>query len=311
MKRGCNSSRLISNNCSFIHQVYPWYGDKPLKFLSDDTIRSRIEKFTGKRFINGLLFIEWITGDLRVIAKQMSLDVSRSGIFEFDHHGWDDDIFNDDRKYGSILTVENGLVVDFKEDRTNNPYGHSNIFQREREYEIAKYIRPYYVDTEPDTLVHKGRKYFFRRSPFSLKHGYTDVFHEDEVSIFNIRSDGGVLGMKGYHLTWVIRNDSLFISDIYPIYYDPKRPTLTKDTIISRMETFTGGRFINGLLFVSWVSGHFGVLTSHTRSLHSKKLYTNSSRTGYTDDRKYGGFIWIKNGLVIRFDEEDNRKIKN
>ena len=295
--RGYKLTWTIRNDSLFIRKFYQATGIPDSIVYPKDTIRTRIEKFTAGRYINGLLFVEWISGDLRVISKNLNVYLSGE---------------NDDRKYGSILTVKNGLVVGFREDWMNNitSFGISNMLKREQDNEIALITRKYFVSGEPDTLYHEGKRYFFRRSPVSLKQGYTDVFHEDEVSIFNINSLSYILGLKGYNLTWVTRNDSLFISGVYPTYYDPKRPTLCKDTIIARMESFTGGCFKDGLLFVNWISGEFGLLTIHTR-------YWNVSQGMLLDrgkpieDYTGGSLIRVRKGLIKRFDEQDNRTRKN
>ena len=297
--RGYVLTWTIRNDSLFISHYYQSAGIPDSIVYPEDAIRSRIEKFTEGRYINGLLFVEWISGDLRVISKNLNTDIGFT-------------MENDDRIYGSILTVENGLVVGYIEESKNNYIGFSgssNILKREQDNEIALTTRNYYVSGEPDTLCHEGGRYFFRRSPVSLKQGYTDVFHEDEVSIFNISSPSYILGLKGYNLTWVTRNDSLFISDVYPTYYDPKRPTMCRDTIISRMESFTGGRFKDGLLFVNWISGEFGLLTEHIRYSHIMDgvMYFRDRRIQFTE----GSLIQVREGLIKRFDEEDNRIKKN
>jgi len=296
--RGYILTWTVRNDSLFIRQFYQAGGIPDSIVFPEDAFRSRIEKFTEGRYINGLLFVEWISGDLRVISKNLNPFLSME---------------NDGRIYGSILTVRNGLVVGFQEDWKNNytyGQGDSNMFKREQDNEIALITRKYYVSGEPDTLYHEGRRFFFRRSPVSLKQGYTDIYHEDEVSIFNISSPSYILGLKGYNLTWVTRNDSLFISGVYPTYYDPKRSTLCKDTIIARMELFTEGRFKDGLLFVNWISGEFGLLTKHTRD-SEMSLGVLLVRGRPTDDYTVGSLIQVRKGLIKRFDEEDNRTKKN
>ena len=297
--RGYILTWTIRNDSLFIRQFYQSAGIPDSIVFPEDTIRSRIEKFTEGRYINGHLFVEWISGDLRVISKNLNVNLMTT-------------TENDDRIYGSILSVKNGLVVGFREDNWNNfgYWGHSNMLKREQDNEIALITRQYYVDGEPDTLYHEGKKYFFRRSPVSMKQGYTDVFHENEVSIFNVSSPSYILGLKGYNLTYVSRNDSLFISGVYPTYYDPKRPTLCKDTIIARMESFTGSSFKDGLLFVDCISGNFGLLTKHTRSpaiIAGVLIDRGRPTEKFTD----GSLIQIRKGLIKRFEEVDNRIKKN
>jgi hypothetical protein len=38
-------------------------------------------------------------------------------------------------------------------------------------YDNIKKHTKYYVDKRPDTLIYKGKTYFFRQTPFSLKKG--------------------------------------------------------------------------------------------------------------------------------------------
>ena len=205
---------IVRNDSLFIHRIYVTYSgfsSKNLKYHSIDTINSRMEKFAGRKFFKGFLFAGWITDELRVISKfagcNPSIFMGGEELFEY----------RDDRKYGSILTVKNGLIVDFKDDMTNAIPNQGNIVQREMDYESAKKRRYYYVDAEPDTLYHDGSLFFFRQTPLCLKQGYTDVYHENEVSIFNSSDTyigGGFVGLKGYHLTWVTRNDSQYLPHI-------------------------------------------------------------------------------------------------
>jgi len=311
--RGYQLTWIVRNDSLFIHHIYIINPEFYPNGLSEEMLYSRMKQFTGGRFINGLLFVDWITSDLQVISKYCGFGGYDWNIYALGNNRTYT-IYNDDRKYGSILTVKNGLVVGFSEDRKNNPPNQSHIIQREWDYDMLKWGHAYYVDSEPDTLLYNGRKFFFRRSPLSQKQGYTDVYHEEEVSIFNITSNGNIQGIKGYHLTWVTRNDSLFISDVYPTYYDPRRPTLSKDTIIARMRVFTGGRFINGLLFVNWISGDFGIITKHNlnfREIIDVEKTNETHERVYKDDRKYGSYLEIKNGLNKGFWEVDVRKIKN
>ncbi|MDR3258171.1 MAG: hypothetical protein LBT51_00965, partial [Fusobacteriaceae bacterium] len=189
-----------------------------------------------------------------------------------------------------------------------------------------------YIDAEPDTLIFKGEIYFFRQTPLSLKKKYTDVFHRGEV-VIDIQGFGagfGILsrvGVKGYTLTWIIKNDSLFIKNISPEYLyvdvigengsieknedgsfktEPIYGYLHSDTIISRVEKFTGSKFRNGLLYMDWVTGDFGVITSYIAP-----YLEPMDRTGhYRDSREEGFIITFKNGKFVKF-EEDKRKHKN
>ena len=255
-KKGYRLSWIVKNDSLFIQKIYPQYALNQHTFLHNDTVVFRMEKFIGRSKKNDLLFVEWVTGDFRVLTRH----ITNPSLGRFDQY----DNYRDDRQYGSIISVKNGLIVDFKDDMTNNPTGQNNIVQRELDYIAVKNRAGSYVDAEPDSLLHNDKMYFFRQSPISSKFGFTNVYNENEVSIFNateVTKDGGIVGLKGYHLTWVSRNDSLFISDIYPTFYCPQKPTLCKDTIFSRMQTFTNGRMINGLLFVDWISGFLGLVT--------------------------------------------------
>ncbi|MDR3258170.1 MAG: hypothetical protein LBT51_00960 [Fusobacteriaceae bacterium] len=202
------------------------------------------------------------------------------------------------------------------------------IAERENYYDTIKISRNYYIDAEPDTLIFKGEIYFFRQTPLSLKKKYTDVFHRGEVVIDILEYPGyNRVGVKGYTLTWIIKNDSLFIKNISPEYLyvdvikedgsieknedgsfktEPIYGYLHTDTIISRVEKFTGSKFKNGLLYMDWVTGDFGVITSYIAPRLEPK-----DRTGhYRDSREEGFIITFKNGKFVKF-EEDKRKHKN
>jgi len=299
--KGYRLSWMVRNDSLFIHRIYPLYASDAVEnnALSEDVVISRMEKFTGGKFINDLLFVDWITGDLRVVTRHSPDAWGRPLTDQYGHK-------LDDRKYGSILTVKNGIVFNYTDDTSNNLSGKNNVVQRETDYDNVKNQARHYADAEPDTLYRDGERFFFRQSPLSLKQGYTDVFHEDEVSIFNSAGgsmNGGIVGLKGYHLTWVERNDSLFIKDIFPTFYDPEKPTLCKEVVFSRMKNFTDGRMINGLLFVDWISGDFGIISNHIRNIRESqnqeaRTREEFDRNPFADNRHQGYIIHVDRGLV-------------
>ncbi|MDR1153636.1 MAG: hypothetical protein LBL04_02910, partial [Bacteroidales bacterium] len=83
-----------------------------------------------------------------------------------------------------------------------------------------------YIEGHIDTICIDGRKYFFRFSPIVLKKGYTALLNCEErntTTIYIERFWGfDPVAPKGYHLTWLVRNDSLLIRELTP-EYDLKR----------------------------------------------------------------------------------------
>jgi hypothetical protein len=135
-------------------------------------------------------------------------------------------------------------------------------------------------------------------------------------------------GAKGFNATWIIRNDSLFLKDIVPHQFDdnhivkdgqcqkneegtwktePYGGYISYDTVVVRFEKFTGNKFDNNLLYIDWVNGDFGVITSYIEPYLSPQDYN----TGHYRDGREGGFIiTFKKGKFKKM-KKDNRKIKN
>jgi hypothetical protein len=185
-----------------------------------------------------------------------------------------------------------------------------------------------YVDTFADTLLYKGDIYYFRRTPLFLKNGYTSVFEELDVKIDVISFGQSMDRLKGYTLTWIIRNDSLFIKNIYPAYSIdieiipnedgsiliakevPQNP-ISCDSVKSRVERFVGNKFKDDLLYVDWITGDFGVIDSFYHKYSQAKVELTLENTGvHLDGRLKGFLLTFKNGELKKI-KKDNRKIKN
>lgn len=74
--------------------------------LAADTLRSRMEKFTGSRFREDLLFVDWITGEFGIIESYRQK-------FPFDPQTGE---YNDGREKGWVLSIENGIIKGMRED---------------------------------------------------------------------------------------------------------------------------------------------------------------------------------------------------
>jgi hypothetical protein len=203
----------------------------------------------------------------------------------------------------------------------------TNVTERENNYDSIKIYTKYYVDAHPDTLFYKEEMYFFRQTPLSLKEKYSGIFSDrEEIITYILVPRFTIVGDKGYRLTWIIRNDSLFIKNIYPDYfytYDVKDGKMQfnedgslkvkslwgyipADTIRLRMEKFTGNKFKNHLLHVDWITGDFGVIDSYFGP-GPGVLYS----TGHYRDGREGGFVMtFENGKLKKI-KKDNRKFKN
>jgi hypothetical protein len=199
-------------------------------------------------------------------------------------------------------------------------------------YDNIKKKTKYYVDDYPDTLIYKGKTYFFRQTPFSLKKGYINIFYNEDVGS-NIIVSLEPIGFKGFTATWIIRNDSLLIKNIYPGFYN-YMPVVDKDgvaqknadgslkrqytggcyihddTIVARFEKFTGNKFRNGLLHIDWINGDFGVITSYIGKYWGvQSAYDNKTRH-YRDEREGGFIMTFKNGKLKKM-KKDKREFKN
>jgi hypothetical protein len=194
------------------------------------------------------------------------------------------------------------------------------VAEREQRYADEKKDSKYYVDVPPDTLLMDGKVYFFRQTPVHIKEGYTDVFHPNEV---HISEYGGYLyfgrSPKGYTLTWIIQNGSLFIKKVYPAYLGSyieknKNKNLKKkqkdleNTTKSRIERFVGKKFKKKLLHVDWISGDFGIIDSYRTLTMENRLFDENGH--YLDGREKGFIITFKKGKFIEM-KIDEREIKN
>jgi hypothetical protein len=148
---------------------------------------------------------------------------------------------------------------------------------------------------------------------------------------------------KGYTLTWVVKNDSLFISKIQPDYFfveivengkltgkfTPINGFIPDDTLQSKFEAFTGNVFKDGLLFVDWIDGEFGILKINPNPPPKSPCHHNWN-IRYIENHNAGDTIFIglntkdnesdiiypyllveiKNGIVMKV-EEDKRERKH
>ncbi|MDR2038829.1 MAG: hypothetical protein LBQ60_12975 [Bacteroidales bacterium] len=144
----------------------------------------------------------------------------------------------------------------------------------EKFYDYVADKNPLYTEGLVDTLCLHGEKYFFSRTPLAARKGYTNILPDDNEGITS--TGAGPVHSKAYRVSWLVRNDSLFIDKIYPFYrfwYSTDENGLLleeslwkpiniipEDTILFRFESFTGNLFKNGLLFVDWINGDFGIL---------------------------------------------------
>ena len=199
--------------------------------------------------------------------------------------------------------------------------------KREKEYEEIWLQGQGYADGEPDSLyVLRDSKYvskskngiignllFFRRSPLSMKSGWTNIFSDEEADFSILLSSfphTNNNGIKGYTLTWLLRNDSLFVKDItvQTSRFSPEeKKELPRDTIIARLENFTKCKFKDGLMFVDWISGDFGVIKRSPRSFRKgvSTLRDNSvsQSTGY--------LLKFERGRLVDYMDLDTRMYKH
>ena len=168
------------------------------------------------------------------------------------------------------------------------------------------YILPNSKYVSKSENIIKGKPLFFRRTPLSLKNEWTNLFPALEPAYAIppdvILTDGVI---KGYTLTWLLRNDSLFIKDItlQKVIHHPEKK-LPRDTIITRLENFTGGKFKDGLMFVDWISGDFDVITRNPRN---SKI---SSKTGLEYPQYTNYLFKFEKGQLVDFMDIDNRDSK-
>jgi hypothetical protein len=206
------------------------------------------------------------------------------------------------------------------------------VTEYENYYDTIKKYHRYYVDKYPDTLFFNGEVYFFRQSPLSLKKGYINIFYNESVGS-DVSVSGEPLGFKGFITTWTIRNDSLFIKNIYPGFYyythildkdgfhkKNEDGTLKRqytggcyiheDTIVARFEKFTGNKFRNSLLHIDWINGDLGVITSYIGPYWGEKSAFDYDTGHYLDGREEGFIMTFKNGKLKKM-KKDKRKFKN
>lgn len=193
--------------------------------------------------------------------------------------------------------------------------GYGQIFadsvtvSRELKYDKAAEHRALYVENLFDTLYFNGEKYFFGRTPLAIRKGYTNILPKTEKTVFI-----GPYPMhpKGYRISWLMKNDSLFIDKIYPFYflwsetYDEDNPW-PKDTLTAKFEAFTGCRFKNGLLFVDWIEGDFRI-----RKVNPDAPEKQSEALLRISDDDYLSpplLINFKNGIFIGI-KEDKKALK-
>jgi len=201
-----------------------------------------------------------------------------------------------------------------KADPQNDYY-----LEREKFYETSWLRDTRYYDADADSLDVSQSEHeiffdyqfvFFRRTPLSFKTGWTNVFSLDEVDLGEIYGFGGrgTFGKKGYNITWILINDSIFIKDITLRANPDRKPEdkeLSRDTIISRIENFTNRTFQDSLLFADWISDDFGVITKHKPNINitaRNSLYRKAIEEGIV--------ITFDNGKVVKI-EEDTRRNRN
>ncbi|MFA7492269.1 MAG: hypothetical protein WCZ43_01985 [Proteiniphilum sp.] len=215
-----------------------------------------------------------------------------------------------------LLIITFGISNNFYGQETENVdpgESEKKFIIREKEYEEAWLRDPAYVDGDPDTLyffksefVSDGRYHFFRRTPLCLKKGWTNIFSDDEVDFTGFISfpPTNNNGKKGYTLTWLYRNDSLYLKDV-TLRLDKGQEGLPRDEIISRIEAFTQCKFENGLMFIDWISGDLGLVTRHTRI--PRERYRNSLE--YSESYNNGFLITFDKGksIYVRADVRENK----
>jgi len=194
----------------------------------------------------------------------------------------------------------------------------SVVASYENYYESLRKKTDNYRDEFVDTLEIKGKEFYFRRSPLSLKRGYTNIF-----PICTISTGLTPIGHKGYTVRWLVRHDSLFIKNIYPDYKGYGRGDIEYqplDTIESRFEAFTGCVYKNHLLHIDWISGEFGIFQINPNapprgtSITQKDPEQGKVRLWCEvwKDEYLGApmLLKIKNGKVVKM-KKDKRKHKD
>jgi hypothetical protein len=80
-------------------------------YIPYDTVVARFEKFTGNKFKNGLLHIDWINGDFGVITSYIGPYVGEQPAYDNKTRH-----YRDGREGGFIMTFENGKLKKMEED---------------------------------------------------------------------------------------------------------------------------------------------------------------------------------------------------
>jgi hypothetical protein len=105
-----------------------------------------------------------------------------------------------------LLFLTNGYCQHFLDEET---------LKQEAEFEKIRNGNLSFIEGLADMLLLKGKKYFFRSSPLSVRRGDTNVLPFEHFTIIGQKP----LCNKKYWLTWVVKNDSLFICNIKPFYF--------------------------------------------------------------------------------------------
>jgi hypothetical protein len=125
--KGFNATWIIRNDSLFLkdvvlHQIYEpvvkdgqaqknedetWKMQPHGGYIPNDTVVARFEKFTGNKFKNNMLHVDWITGDFGVITSYIAPYLNPM----------DKGHYRDGREGGFIMTFENGKLKKMEEDK--------------------------------------------------------------------------------------------------------------------------------------------------------------------------------------------------
>lgn len=184
------------------------------------------------------------------------------------------------------------------------------------------------IEGHTDTLTMNGVRYFFQITPLSIRKGYdTDVWNDREIHSLAYIIEG--LGHffpnkpKGYALNWVVKDNSLFIQDIKPRFEGykvvdapsgssmvlPDEDDVNGDTLRIRLEKFTGSKFMNGHLFVDWITGDF-VLFQINEDAPAKDPWTRNNRVFDNECFLPSLHLTVKKGKVVKIKESVTKPTK-